>query len=127
MIVKCFEIRDDATFIPVIAVKTEPADEQERYLLARCGFGTSPEAQASYVLVGRMGGDGELHYDPHSWRYGRTMEVAHRHIIANFDDLANGAVVDVEFLLGKREAPKLPERLTIEADYKAARERAGHI
>jgi hypothetical protein len=38
MIVKAVEIRDIATFIPAIAIKMEPANEAQRYLMARVGF-----------------------------------------------------------------------------------------
>ena len=38
MKIKAVEIRDKATFIPAIAIKMEPENEGQRYLLARCGF-----------------------------------------------------------------------------------------
>ena len=35
MEVKCLEIRDDGTFIPVICVRPVPDNEAQRYLLRR--------------------------------------------------------------------------------------------
>jgi hypothetical protein len=60
MTTKAFEIRDRATFIPAIAVRLDPADERERYLIARCGFGVTPSAQAPCCLRRRH----EIHHLP---------------------------------------------------------------
>ena len=38
MIARLFEIRDRGTFIPMLAVQCDAADENERYLLAHAGF-----------------------------------------------------------------------------------------
>lgn len=115
MVTKTFEVRDRGTFIPVIAVKLRPACEGDRYLLARSGYGVSPDDQAEYVLLSRLaGGDGlKAETDPHSWYGGapvRTMLVAHQYIIDNFDKLESGQVVCVEHLVGERPEPKRSER-----------------
>ncbi len=110
MIVKALEIRDAGTFIPVIAIKMEPANEGQRYLAARMGYGTRPERQAKYVTVVRLGDCG-AQYDPNKWpQSSRTMIVAHKHILENFDSLADGDVVDVEYILELRSEPKISER-----------------
>lgn len=108
---KTFEIRDRGTFIPVLAVKLEPACEKDRYLLGRAGFGTDRATQATYVqLVQISGGQGKTTCDPYDWGTNpRTFHVAHQHIIANFDALESGAVVDVEFILGLTKEPKTSE------------------
>jgi hypothetical protein len=116
MITKTFEIRDAATFIPALAIKLEPGCEADGYLLARAGYGGTPEKQSSYVLLAKLdGAGGPLNYDRYSWP-NRTMRVAHRHIIDNFDELEPGAVIDVEFILGERAEPKQSESTLVEYD-----------
>jgi len=102
---KTFEVRDRMTFIPALAVKLDPACERDRYLLARAGYGLSPFEQAEYVLLVKVSGDEpKTQHDPHSWG-DRTMRAAHQHIIENWSLLESGAVVDVEFILGEKQAP----------------------
>lgn len=110
MIAKTFEIRDAATFIPVLAVKLAPGCEADRYLLARSGHGRTPDSQAQYVMIWRLS-DQEGVLSPCDWNYPpRTMKVAHEWIQKNFDQLQSGEVVDVEFIIGLRPAPKISER-----------------
>jgi len=122
MIVKAFEVRDAGTFIPVMAIKMIPTQqggrfEQERYLLARAGYGPDPRADPCVVLC-RMecaGVDRNATYDPYSWGYSwggvaRTYQVAHEYILKHFDDLFSGDVIDVQFILGEAQEPKLSER-----------------
>lgn len=112
---KLFEIRDTATFIPVMAVKLNPTCGEEMYLLGRAGYGLTPVAQAEYVLLWRIAG--EVHQatcDPYQWPGGpvvRTMPQAHEYIIEHWDDLTSGDVVDVEFILGETSERKVSERL----------------
>lgn len=113
MISKTFEIRDVGTFMPVLAVKLQPGNDNDRYLLARSGYGTSPTEQASYVMVWRLEGGGNSLattdiYDSSS----DTMRIAHQHIIENFEALESGSVICCEFITGRRAAPKLSERVT---------------
>ena len=110
MICKMLEIRDRATFIPAMAIRLCPACEADRRLLARAGFTTEAETQAEYVLLLRFNPEA-MQYDPYKWvpSGSRTMTVAHRHILQHFDDLRDGAVVDVEYLLGESLVPKVSE------------------
>lgn len=112
MITKTFEIRDIATFIPVLAVKLDPGCEPDRYLFGRAGFGITPERQSEYVIVLKIdGGEGRSTSDPACWPGGaRTMPVAHDYIIKNFDTLNSGDVICVETILGERTKPKRSER-----------------
>lgn len=106
---KVLEIRDRATYIPVIAVRLEPRNEHERYLLATAGYGRNPAEQAAFVLVSRInGGHCEANVDAHAWT-GRTMPVAHRYIEQHFDDLKPYDVVDVENILGETAERKKSE------------------
>ena len=113
MTCKTIEIRDRGTFVPVLLVRLDPTDERDRWLLARAGFGTTPEAQGAYVLFINLVKDAP--YDPFGHGPARTFQVAHRHVLEDFDALTNGQVLDVEFLLGETTAPKVSEAETVRA------------
>ena len=110
---KLFEIRDSATFIPILAVRLIPAGHQEQYLLSRAGYGMDPEYQGQYVILCRIvGGQLDARGTPDHWSSStRTLSTAHHYIINNWEQLASGDVVDVEFIKGETEAPKVSERL----------------
>jgi hypothetical protein len=103
MITKILELRDEGTFIPALAIKVSGEDG---YLARRAGYG------GPCVLFGHLNG-GEFRYDPHSWnsnKYGtRTWQVAHQYVIQHFDELKNGEVVDVSFILGETDKAKESE------------------
>ena len=110
MDVKLFEVRDSATFIPIMCVRLTSTNDDETYLLSRTGYGTTPRAQERYVLLLRLaGGRGQFTYDPNDGG-ARTMSTAHKYIIANWDSLVSGQVICVEHILGERPAPKRSER-----------------
>lgn len=125
MTAKIIEIRDSGTFIPALAVRLGSANERERYLLARSGFGRTMEDQSEYIVLCKING-GEpcaAHIDPFSWGQNpRTMFVAHMYLLNRhhelkspvekheyFDALPQGVVVDIEYILGLRDTPKEPE------------------
>ena len=109
MEIKTFEIRDAGTFIPALAVKMRPMDERDRFLLSRAGYGLSPQSQEKYIMLVMLETE-RCAYAPHNWPGGaRTMPVAHEYIEEHFDELENGAVVDVEFILGLSAEPKVSE------------------
>ena len=116
---KLFEVRDAATFIPVLAVQFGSEHEAERYLASRAGYGRTAPEQARYVWVGKIdGNDSGGTYDPHNWPgISRTMQVAHQHILDNFDTLEPGAVVYVEYILGLQEQPKQSESIDEEMQF----------
>lgn len=113
---KAFEIRDAGTFIPAVAVRMVPSNyegegaatlyEGERYLLRRAGFAVPNQM----LLLCQIDG-GHSTYDPHLWR-SMTMTCAHWHIMEHWDKLKSGDVIDVEFIRGQTDKPKLSERLT---------------
>jgi hypothetical protein len=108
---KTFEIRDRGTFIPLLAVKLAPSCEPDRYLLARAGYGVDARRQAEYVVLWPLEGSGAASYDPFKLGGGpRTYPIAGTFIIEHFDELASGAVIDVEFLLQETTSPKRSER-----------------
>ncbi len=103
MTIRQLEIRDRMTFIPVLAIKVSGEDG---YLLRRAGF----SRDYPLVIVVRLS-DMKANYDPFRWmEKGRTMPIAHAWITEHFDTLADGDVVDVEFIQGETKAPKPSER-----------------
>lgn len=101
MITKAIEIRDRHTLVPALAIQVSGADG---YLLRRAGF------QSPMIYLIKLATQ-ECRYDPWAWG-DRTLKTAHLHIDEFFDDLADGDVVDVEFILGETPAPKTSEQLT---------------
>lgn len=107
MEVKLLEVRDRATFLPVFAMAATPSNEGQRYLLSRAGYGNEPVC----IIVGRLRG-GTVSYDLYSWG-DRTMATAHDYINKHFNELKDGDVIDVEFILGETTTKKTSERLEI--------------
>lgn len=115
MITKLFEVRDVATFIPVMAVKMKANPDtfhtecSEEYLLRRAGFWG--ETGSNLIGLAMLSGeDSHMNFVPHLWN-GRTMTTAHKYISEHFDVLNSGSVIDVEFILGESASKKLSERL----------------
>ncbi len=113
MEVKAFELRDIGTFVPSLAIRVNPHNEAERYLISRAGYGPDPDSQGQYIIF--MGlHDLQAHYSPHDWgSANRTRTVAHQYIVDHWDELEHGQVIDVQFILGETDAPKLTEAVTI--------------
>lgn len=113
MLVKAIEIRDEGTFIAALAVDMNPANDEQRYLLRRCGY---PCDGRPNIILTRLDGDetgrdDRATNDPYA-RGGRTWPIAHHWIIEHWDELEDGSVVDVQFILGERPQRKLSERYT---------------
>jgi hypothetical protein len=110
MEVKCLEIRDSGTFIPVICIRPVAENEEQYYLLRRDGY-RAHEAESCIIMI-----DAKCRgaaYDPYDWpSSSRTKRVAHDYIINNWTALKDGDVVDVEFVLGEKPEKKVSERLT---------------
>lgn len=106
--IKLFEIRDRATFIPVFAFRAFPrsSSPEEAYLWRRSGYGDD-----GLIIVGRLEGGG-CQFDPFEWGGARTLTAAHQFIENNFDALASGEVIDVEFILSEKPEKKISERIT---------------
>lgn len=129
MNVKLLEVRDRMTFIPVLAVAMLPglaADdfseaptissivppevrEARRYLLRRCGY--REDERFPTIMMTRLDGSGTPSWsDPYGWA-DRTFTVAHNHIEKHWHDLKDGDVIDVQFILGETDKPKVSERV----------------
>lgn len=96
---KLFEIRDAATFIPALAIRLSGEDG---YLVRRAGFGDSMQVELIHLNSQKVA------YDAYEWD-NRTMNVAHLYIEQHWDELQNGQVIDVEYILGETTKPKLSE------------------
>lgn len=109
---KTLEIRDEGTCIPVLAIRMLPDSEASRYWLHRCGY---PEDGRSITVM--CLNDGKATNDPYEWTAlgmgPRTMPVAHSFVIDHFDELEDGAIVDVQVILRERREPKASERFTV--------------
>lgn len=113
---KALEIRDEGTFIACLAVDMNPsspdqgtgAREAQTYLLRRVGY---PCDGRPNVIVTRLDGNGKATNDPHA-QEGRTWPNAHHYIIEHWEELRDGDVVDVSFILGETPKPKVSERIT---------------
>lgn len=118
MTVKLLEIRDKGTCIPALAIRLDGAmTDAERWLLARAGYGETPDQQAEYVLLMNIdGGRGMFFCDPYDYDYqtrgARTMPNAHLWLLTNFDNVQSGDVVDVRVILGEAAEPAPSDRLT---------------
>jgi len=62
------------------------------------------------IGVTRLSANGDPFWnDPYGWK-GRTMPVAHNYIIENWEEIRDGDVIDVEFILGETTVKKVSER-----------------
>ena len=105
---KVIEVRDSATHIPVLAIRMLAKTGIQRYYIhGRSGY----PADGSCIAV-IMLDDCDGNCDPYAWQ-NRTMANAHNYIYEHFDELSDGDVVDVEFILGETTVKKVSERLTI--------------
>jgi hypothetical protein len=111
MQIKLFEIRDAATFIPVLAVRlSAEATDQERWLLRRAGYARDDIAKGHFILLCTLaGGNGRAICDPYDWA-SSTFTPAHEYIQLRWDELSGGDVIDVEFIKGLSATPKVSER-----------------
>lgn len=104
---KLFELRDKATFIPVMCTLMESEHDQEAWLLRRAGYGRGGNL---VVMVGLVSHPEQATYCPFDWGNNRTRQEAHKYIAAHWFDLPTGAVIDVECILGETATPKRSER-----------------
>lgn len=107
----CLEVRDRMTFIPVVAMDTDPEDvdasgyEARRRLLRSAGYSTVGDT----IIVINLN-DCRAKNEPYGWGGSRTMTVAHQYIESHWNELNDGDVIDVEFILGETTEKKTSER-----------------
>ena len=110
MEIKTFEIRDAATFIPAVALRADVGllDGQAAFLFRSAGWGYDQTCTYLFPLQGRD----EVQYDPFKWHGdSRTFYNAHVYIRDHWRELDDGAVIDVEFILGEHGYPKESQRV----------------
>lgn len=121
---KTLEIRDRGTFIAALAIRFsfqeheakaielatamwEDRSKGERAICRlwhRTGYGPGG---GPYVIMMKLA-DCKAANDPYEWG-NRTMAVAHDYVRGHWDELVDGDVVDVEFILGETTTKKVPE------------------
>jgi len=107
MRIKTFELRDKHTFIAVLAIDmNEPANPKQDWLMNRCGY---PLDGRPNILLTRLDANDRATNDPYAWG-SRTWSVAHHFILEHWRELADGAVIDVEFILGETKICKVSEQ-----------------
>ena len=108
---KILEIRDEGTYIAALAVNMNPTaftGGPEAWFLSRCGY---PCDGVPNILLTRLDGKGQATNDPYSWEgVGRTFPAAHHWIIEHWNEISDGDVVDVQFILGETKQKKVSER-----------------
>lgn len=110
---KLIEIRDEATCVAALAIKTVPHEnEAETWLWHRFGYAGHWD-RGEGIILARIDGSAnhELIYDAGDWSDSPTMRAAHEWLEKNFSEIENGAVVDVRYILGKAPAPCASDRL----------------
>ena len=108
MEVKCLELRDRMTFIPVICLRPVPTNEAQRYLLRRDGYRGDDSEHCIILIQAQCRG---VAYDCYGWPSSpRTYQVAHNYIATRWSALSDGDVIDVEFILGETDTRKTSER-----------------
>lgn len=114
MEVKTLELRDAGTFIPVICLRPTPENEAQRWLLRRDGYrGDATEPNIIMIDAQCRG----VSYDPYGWGGCRTKTNAHGYIEKHWHELADGDVVDVQYILGETPRPKVSESRSISPQY----------
>ena len=106
---KLFEVRDRSTFIVLMVTRLQPSCKQDRYLLARSGYGTTQDDQSRYFWACKIdGGRGLGACDPYEFGCSTTRQ-AFQHIKEQWDYLPSGSVICTEYLRGDRAEPKRSE------------------
>ena len=95
---KFFEVRDEGTLIPVVAIRVRNGGGRPGALVRRAGI-NEPS-----VLLTALHGGRRAEVDPYN-HGGRTMPGAHRYIADNWDNLPDGALVDVRVAIGETLTP----------------------
>jgi hypothetical protein len=102
MLTKLLEIRDEGTCIPAMATEATPANGKQAAVLRRAGYGES-----RCIILQHLH-KGEATYNAFDWR-SRTYHHAHLYILKHWDDLSDGDVIDVQFILGEATEKKASE------------------
>jgi hypothetical protein len=108
MQMKVIEIRDACTYIPVLAIRPSAFDKkgeidpQVAAALGWCGYASTNDNPVILVKLSTT----DATNDPYKWFDSRTMRIAHKYIRTNYETLKDFDIVDVEYILDERDAPK---------------------
>lgn len=105
---RVLEIRDRGTLIPALAVRLKPWNEASQALMEAAGYWGDWKP---VMLIDMATHDACV--NPRAWgerRGARTLPTAHEYIEKHWDEVRDGDVIDVRFILGESEAPVEPER-----------------
>ena len=113
---KIIEIRDKGTFVPAVAVYMANDGLPSSYLLRRSGVVSAPTILLAPLT--RI----QACTDPYDWG-DRTFQVSHMFLYGwlpkehcavpqGWGQIKNGDVLDVEYILGETESPKVSEQFT---------------
>ena len=90
----------------MLCVDMNPDNDVQRAYMRRLGY---PCEGAPNIAITHLAANGTSFWnDPYVWG-GRTYPVAHKYIYEHWDELEDGSVVDVQFILGERATPKVSE------------------
>ena len=107
MITKLLEILDRGIVTPLIATLIDHGTYSRSWILRHAGF---PNPATGILLCVFDDTGGKCHIYPYGWRK-KTLTAAHHHIQKNWDQLKDGDVIDVEFILGETKVKKVSERV----------------
>ena len=102
-ITKFFEIRDEATTLPLMVTKLEPINSDEDWLIKRA-MGSQPYPLFLVTFMSK----GVSEFDVYDWGNvgARTVKTAHEFIESHWHELNTGDIIDVQVILGEKETPK---------------------
>lgn len=101
---KIFEIRDRATYIPVLATATN-IDACD-LVIECCHLKLANYGKYSPLIILTKINSNPLQsaYSPDEWG-DRTMSTAHAYIEEHYNELPSGTVIDVQYILGETKNP----------------------
>lgn len=100
--IKIVEIRDIATFIPALAIKTIGGCPREKFIFKQIGY-WQPCILLISLQTPWFSARSSSEWEKQDM--GRTMGIAHKYIEENFDSIVSLQVIDVEFLKGEKDHP----------------------
>jgi hypothetical protein len=96
MNVKVLEIRDRATCIPIVAYSSAEVESSREAALFRRAS-SPPESKVIYVQ--RLN-DGRGNHDAYEWN-DRTMATTHKYLESHWEEVKNGDIIDIPFILNE--------------------------
>lgn len=102
MLTKLLEIRDEGTCIPAMATEAVGENVQQEAVLRRAGYG-----EGRCIILQHLH-KGSSTYNAYDWP-SRTYRQAHLYIIEHWDELVDGDVIDVQFVIGETTVKKTSE------------------